>query len=124
MALDNQSIHYLWSQLVRKSLICRYATSSEFWFIFYERGWIELGGIRLRTSYPVLPWIGIITLGYCIGSRLFDSKQESRNRNTALLGIGVISISLFFILRFINLYGDQAWSMMPSLLETSMSFLT
>lgn len=93
-----------------------------FWFIFYERGWIELGGIRLRTSYPVLPWIGIITLGYCIGSRLFDSKQESRNRNTALLGIGVISISLFFILRFINLYGDQAWSMMPSLLETSMSF--
>lgn len=92
------------------------------WFILYERGWIELGEMRLRTSYPVLPWIGIITLGYCVGSRLFDSKQDSGCRNTALLNIGMVSIGLFFILRLINIYGDQAWSVMPSLLETIMSF--
>lgn len=93
-----------------------------FWFILYERGWIELGEIRLRTSYPVLPWIGIMTLGYCIGSHLFDSKQDHRRRNTALLNLGMVSISLFFILRLINLYGDQAWSIMPNSLETMMSF--
>lgn len=92
------------------------------WLILYERGWIELGEIRLRTSYPVLPWIGVITLGYCVGSRLFDSKQDSGRRNTALLNIGMVSIGLFFILRLINIYGDQAWSVMPSLLETIMSF--
>lgn len=92
------------------------------WLILYERGWIELGEIRLRTSYPVLPWIGVITLGYCVGNRLFDSKQDSGRRNTALLNIGMVSIGLFFILRLINIYGDQAWSVMPSLLETIMSF--
>lgn len=94
----------------------------DLWLILYERGWIELGEIRLRTSYPVLPWIGVITLGYCVGSRLFYSKQDSGRRNTALLNIGMVSIGLFFILRLINIYGDQAWSVMPSLLETIMSF--
>lgn len=28
------------------------------WFVLHERGWLEFAGIKLRTSYPVLPWIG------------------------------------------------------------------
>lgn len=97
-------------------------TLQNFWFILYERGWIELGEVHLRTSYPVLPWIGIITLGYCIGSYIFDNKKEINHRNIALLTTGILSISLFFILRLINLYGDQKWSVRPNLLETIMSF--
>lgn len=97
-------------------------TLQNFWFILYERGSIELGGVLLRTSYPILPWIGVITLGYCIGSYIFDNKKEINQRNTALLITGILSISLFFILRLINLYGDQEWSVKPDLLETIMSF--
>jgi len=30
---------------------------------------IALGeGLRVRTSYPVLPWIGVILLGHAAGS--------------------------------------------------------
>lgn len=94
----------------------------DFWLILYERGWIELGEVRLRTSYPVLPWIGIITLGYCIGSYIFDPSKDNHRRNIALLTIGILSISLFFILRLINLYGDQEWYIQANILETMMSF--
>ena len=41
----------------------------QLWLVLHERGWIEFGEvIRFRTSYPVLPWIGVIVLGYCIGN--------------------------------------------------------
>ncbi|MEG2637178.1 MAG: heparan-alpha-glucosaminide N-acetyltransferase domain-containing protein, partial [Acinetobacter sp.] len=94
------------------------------WFILHERGWIELGEhIRFRTSYPLLPWIGVITLGYCIGHTIFNSTYDVAKRNQILLGFGLASISLFIVLRMINLYGDQAWSVMPTSTETVMSFL-
>lgn len=94
------------------------------WFILHERGWIELGEhIRFRTSYPLLPWIGVITLGYCIGYTVFNSAQDIAKRNKILMGFGLSSICLFFILRTMNVYGDQTWSMMPTSIETIMSFM-
>jgi hypothetical protein len=35
--------------------------------VLHQRDWIEAGALRLRTSYPVLPWIGVIALGYLMG---------------------------------------------------------
>ncbi|WP_151802844.1 DUF1624 domain-containing protein [Acinetobacter guillouiae] len=94
------------------------------WIILHERGWIEFGNlIRIRTSYPVLPWIGVITLGYCIGSSVFASSQQNQSRNTKLLIFGFSSIALFLLLRVINVYGDHAWTVMPTWTETFMSFM-
>ncbi|MFW2104545.1 DUF1624 domain-containing protein [Acinetobacter guillouiae] len=94
------------------------------WFILHERGWIEFGNlIRIRTSYPVLPWIGVITLGYCIGSSVFASSQQNQSRNTKLLIFGFSSIALFLLLRVINVYGDHVWTVMPTWTETFMSFM-
>lgn len=94
------------------------------WFILHERGWIEFGNlIRIRTSYPVLPWIGVITLGYCIGSSVFASSQQNQSRNTKLLILGFSSIALFLLLRVINVYGDHVWTVMPTWTETFMSFM-
>ncbi|KAF1028275.1 MAG: hypothetical protein GAK29_00155 [Acinetobacter bereziniae] len=96
----------------------------QLWLILHERGWIEIGDIvRLRTSYPVLPWIGVITLGYCIGHQVFSPSNDTAKRNQILLRFGLSSIALFFILRIINLYGDQAWQVMPTFSETWMSFM-
>ena len=94
------------------------------WLILHERGWIEFGNvIRFRTSYPVLPWIGVIALGYCIGAKVFDPSIEPNKRNKLLLTFGLSSMTLFFILRLINVYGDQAWSIMPTFTESLMSFI-
>lgn len=49
-----------------------------------------------------------------------------KNGTTGLLIIksfGFASICLFFILRSINVYGDQAWLIMPTSIETIMSFM-
>ncbi len=94
------------------------------WMILHERGWIDFGEfIRFRTSYPVLPWIGVITLGYCIGTVAFKQNRNAGQRNLILLNFGLCSIGLFLVLRWINMYGDQAWIVMPTITETIMSFV-
>jgi uncharacterized membrane protein len=65
------------------------------WAILHDRGWLELAGVQLRTSYPVLPWIGVIALGYGIGpwfGRACEAAQRQRRLLVAgaacLLGFG------------------------------------
>ncbi|MES2875352.1 MAG: heparan-alpha-glucosaminide N-acetyltransferase domain-containing protein [Bacteroidota bacterium] len=76
----------------------------------------------LFVLYPVLPWLGIMILGYCFG-RLFTAYQGAERRKIlSLLGIG---LTLFFILlRAINIYGDpKPWSQQNSVLYTLFSFI-
>ncbi|ENW78280.1 hypothetical protein F909_03967 [Acinetobacter sp. ANC 3929] len=94
------------------------------WLILHERGWIIFGDvIRFRTSYPVLPWIGIITLGYCIGTTVFHQSKTMHQKNQILLSFGLASVGTFVLLRYLNFYGDQAWISMPSFTDTAMSFI-
>ena len=64
------------------------------WAILHDRSMIALGeGLRVRTSYPVLPWIGVILLGWCAGplySKLVDSSR--RTKALLLLGLGCLAI--------------------------------
>ena len=101
----------------------QFAGFAPFWLILHERGWIEIGELlRLRTSYPVLPWIGVIVLGYALGSCLFQASITVQQRNNRILGFAFSSLLLFFILRSINLYGDLPWQTFPTALQTLMSF--
>jgi len=94
------------------------------WLILHERGWIVFGDtIRFRTSYPVLPWIGIITLGYCIGTTVFNQSKTMLQKSQILLSFGLASIGIFVLLRYLNIYGDQTWGAMPSFTDTAMSFM-
>ncbi|MGY5393479.1 DUF1624 domain-containing protein [Acinetobacter sp. NigerLNRRAM0016] len=101
----------------------QFAGFAPFWLILHERGWIEIGEfLKLRTSYPVLPWIGVIVLGYALGSCLFQPSITVQQRNKRILGFAFSSLLLFFILRSINLYGDLPWQTFPTALQTLMSF--
>lgn len=97
---------------------------NELWLVLHERGWISFGDVlRVRTSYPVLPWIGVITLGYCLAHVVFGKPKTTQQKNRILITFGLISIALFLVLRGLNVYGDQTWEMMPTWSETVMSFL-
>ena len=37
------------------------------WAILYQREVLDIGGFVARTSYPVLPWVGVILLGFVTG---------------------------------------------------------
>ncbi|MFC0252555.1 DUF1624 domain-containing protein [Massilia consociata] len=92
------------------------------WAVLHERGWLEVGNtLRLRTSYPVLPWIGIICLGYACGP-WFGAATPPQARRRKLLGWAAALLAGFVLLRWANVYGDRPWVAAASASETAMSF--
>lgn len=61
------------------------------------------GPFHVLFIYPVLPWFGVMLLGYG-ASMLF--QWPAALRNTALLFWGVALTLLFLVLRFVDGYGD------------------
>lgn len=92
------------------------------WAIAHDRGWIEFSdSLRLRTSYPVLPWIGVIALGYCIGPWLARTTSGAMRQRCLLLA-GVGALIGFVALRLLNGYGEAQWVGYDNVTHTLMSF--
>jgi uncharacterized membrane protein len=92
------------------------------WAILHDRGWLEFSdSLRLRTSYPVLPWIGVIALGYGLGP-WFARSSDAGERQHRLLLAGALALLGFLVLRMLNGYGEAPWSSYPTLTQTLMSF--
>ena len=92
------------------------------WAILHDRGWIEFSdSLRLRTSYPVLPWIGVIALGYCIGP-WFARCASAAVRQRCLLLAGAGALLGFVALRLLNGYGEAQWVAHDHPVQTLMSF--
>jgi len=71
--------------------------------------------------YPLIPWPGIMALGFAFGSFL---QWPPLIRRRAMLGVGAGSLLVFALLRWSNLYGDpQSWKHQVSGERTFMSFL-
>ena len=92
------------------------------WAILHDRGWIEVSeALRLRTSYPLLPWIGVIALGYAAGP-WFLSAANTPRRQSLLWAWGWGLLAGFVVLRAMNVYGDRPWVAGDTLLLTAMGF--
>ncbi|MFD2645543.1 DUF1624 domain-containing protein [Pseudomonas japonica] len=92
------------------------------WAVLHDRGWIEVSeGVRLRTSYPLLPWIGVIALGYAMGPWFARASEAGQRRRRLLLTAGSV-LGLFFFLRLLNGYGEKPWVSGETAVQTLMSF--
>ena len=100
-----------------------HAIESVIWYMLHQANGIPVGDATfVYFAYPVIPWIGLIALGYCLGS-LYTRGYDRFLRKKWLLGLGFGSIILFFILRGINVYGDLVpWSEQDTLSKTILSF--
>ncbi len=77
----------------------------------------------ILVLYAILPWTGIILLGYGLGT-VFQSQISRDRRHKILVGLGLAAILLFAILRYANLYGDpNLWTKQRSGLYTFLSFI-
>ena len=80
---------------------------AKLWMVLHQGGFFPLFGFPapvVRAAYPVLPWIGVIALGYVFANWwLLDTKQRRRG----LLLLSVAMILVFLTLRIPNLYGDN-----------------
>lgn len=85
-------------------------------FSFYQH--------KIYVHYPVIPWIGLMALGYCMG-RLYDPYYfEAKRRKKILLITGIVGITGFVWLRSFNFYGDPSlWSIQKNTIFTLLSIL-
>ena len=91
------------------------------WTVLHQQGVIQLAGQVAVVAYPVLPWIGLIAVGFAAGP-LFDLDVGRRSRLLASTGVGLVAA--FVVLRLVNQYGDpQPWSAQPTTVMTLLSFL-
>lgn len=93
------------------------------WSILHEENNFSFGRFNVYVRYPVIPWLGVMTLGYCLG-RFYALGYDPIIRRKNLLMLGIASITLLLILRAGNWYGDAAhWSIQKDPLFSLLSFL-
>ncbi|MEO0422962.1 MAG: heparan-alpha-glucosaminide N-acetyltransferase domain-containing protein [Pseudomonadota bacterium] len=94
------------------------------WTVLHDGGEVmEIAGLTVSLSYPVLPWFGVILLGYVAGP-LYAESEASPTRRKALVTIGVTCLALLLVLRGFNLYGETLpWEPKETWLRTVMSFV-
>ncbi len=95
------------------------------WAMLHQRDVIALPlGFVAKTTYPILPWLGVISLGFGIGNWFRPEVDPTlRQRNLLLLGFGMIGA--FVILRLLNVYGDQPWQVIAGdPVRTVISFIS
>ncbi|WP_156840414.1 DUF1624 domain-containing protein [Novosphingobium aquimarinum] len=79
------------------------------WAGIHQRDVIDLPfGFQAKTTYPILPWIGVIVLGFAIGP-WFAPDVDARERQQRLIKLGLGLLGGFIVLRFLNFYGDKPW---------------
>jgi uncharacterized membrane protein len=94
------------------------------WTLLHHGGVLQLFGAQrpnLLVLYPLLPWVGVMALGFVLG-RVY--RWEAGRRRRFLVGIGLALIAGWFVLRLVNVYGDPTpWETYPDAAKTVMSFL-
>lgn len=95
------------------------------WAEIHQRAQFELPfGLHVKTTYPVLAWVGVIALGYCAGS-LFRPDVAHAVRQRRLLALGFGMLAAFVALRFLNGYGDKPWAVVEGdPLRTFLGFIS
>ena len=97
------------------------ATDTPLWNLLHEQGVVATFGEAgvIFNDYPLLPWFGVMCLGYGTAS-LWVSPD--RDRNFMILGLSMIAA--FLALRFGNVYGDPGpWKPQDETWKTVGSFL-
>jgi len=93
---------------------------ADVWRIVHDGGLIVRNGAPLTIAfYPVLPWFGVMALGYGLGPIFLSAR-----RDRILVAMAVALLVAFVILRDANGYGNpQPWTVQADAVKTAMSFL-
>lgn len=97
--------------------------NSILWTLLHERKpFLTTPENIFRVGYPIIPWIAVMSLGYCFGS-FYDKTYDPFKRKKLFNMIGITAIITFLILRSINIYGNLLpWKDYGNLEQTIFSF--
>ena len=94
---------------------------SPLWLLAHQQGAFTVAGQVIVVAYPMLPWAGVMALGFSAGA-LYDLEPHRRRR--LLMWTGLALIAAFLVLRAWNHYGDpQPWASQSTAVLTVLSFL-
>ena len=92
------------------------------WVSLHSQMAVPFGPFLFRFAYPLLAWIGVMSLGFGI-SGVFE--QPAARRDTILRRAGMALTAGFLLIRALGIYGDaNPWQMQPAgMTATVMDFL-
>lgn len=98
----------------------QFGSAGVLWNILHAPTIARVGHTTVFILYPLVPWIGVMAAGYCLGP-VFQLPEDRRRRFLSRLGLALIAG--FFVVRLANIYGDpQLWEQQRTLALTIMSF--
>ncbi|MFT5138503.1 MAG: putative membrane protein [Lysobacterales bacterium] len=101
-----------------------FGSSAWIWNMLHQPGMVQLfdGGFGLFFAYPLIPWIGVMAVGYASAPWFFSNPQEFSSK---AIKTGLILSVAFVLIRYTNWYGDpEVWtSQARGSIYTFISFL-
>jgi len=80
-----------------------------------------VGGTSIFNRFPVIPWFGMMLLGYATGHLFLMPLKQRKN---VFLFLGLALFAVFLIMRLANIYGYQPlWQEYPETWKTVASFV-
>jgi len=79
----------------------RFGALAPLWRVLHVSG--PLGIVPILGLYPLVPWIGVMTLGFLAGPVVFSPNRRDARR---LLWAGAVLAVGFVVLRWLDVYGD------------------
>ena len=87
------------------------------WYFLHQQALIEISDqTSLIFGYPIIPWIGLMAIGYILGSLFTD--YQAKERTALLMKYGLYAIGAFLILRLTNFYGEPN----PFIIQDSITY--
>lgn len=93
-----------------------------FWAILHTGDDVVLSeNWLINPYYPLIPWVGVMALGYGFGHLITQSRWRQPSR---LFRMALALVAGFVVLRFANVYGDpDPWKNYPDPMFTLLSFI-
>lgn len=100
------------------------SAAGKLWMVLHQGGAFPVAGWPspvLFILYPLIPWIGVMAVGYAFG-RVYDWPTDLRRRRLLILGACITAG--FIVIRLLDAYGDpRPWSVQGTAAMTIVSFL-
>ena len=91
------------------------------WVALHAQMAITSGPFTFLVVYPLLPWIGVMLLGYGTASVF---QEPAQRRDAQLLAWGMAATAAFVVLRGTGVYGDpNPWQFQSGVIATLIDFL-
>ena len=94
------------------------------WALLHQQEFFKLGETStLVVAYPLVPWIGVMSFGYFFGG-YYNKEYDPIKRVKILKTLGLCLVGGFFIVRFINSFGNfMPWTNYGDFSKTLFSFM-